>query len=168
MITGIRPFDTYCIMLGWFHPFTEMFYWLMGSSQMTAESSMLLVIEHLSPTGRLVERAKVFLFQLKRLHWEMFRDSELTWKQDGIASTPLVGKQNLHSLQYQIVLRISRQCCVKPWEAQLGCHSGSGQDSLKAYPRPLTPQRWGKCEMWPVKGLINTSTAAKRTWYSEK
>lgn len=156
-------------MLGWFHPFTEMFYWLMGSSQVTAESSMdLLVIEHLSPTGRLVERAKVFLFQLKRLYWETFRDSELTWKQERMVSTPLVGKQDLHSLQYQIVLRISKQCCVKPWEAQLSCHSGSGQDSLKAYPRPLTPQRWGKCEMWPVKRLISTSKAAKRTWYSDK
>ncbi len=141
-------------------------WWILSDDR--RESSMLLVIEHLSPPDAWWSGPRLFLFQLKRLHWEMIRDSSWPERQDGIASTPLVGKQNLHSLQYQIVLRISRQCCVKPWEAQLGCHSGSGQDSLKAYPRPLTPQRWGKCEMWPWKGLINTSTAAKRTWYSEK
>lgn len=131
----------------------------MGSSQVTTESStVLLVIEHLRPIGLLAEWAKVFLFQLKSLYWETFRDFELTWLkagEDGVY--PTGGKAGPAQPPYQIVLRISKQCCVKPWEAQLGCHSGSGQDSLKPIPG-LLPLRDGanvKSDLWKVHLSIN-------------
>lgn len=50
-----------------------------------------------------------------------------------------------HNIQYQIVIRIHKQCFVKLWETQISCHGASGQVSLKP-PRPQAP--------WDGGGLI--------------
>lgn len=107
----------------------------MGSSQVTTESSMvLLVIEHLRPIGLLVELGQGVPVSVKE---SVLRDIHRLWadlkaEEDGVY--PTGGKAGPTQPLYQIVLRISKQCCVKPWEAQPDCHSGSGQDSLKLIP----------------------------------
>lgn len=149
----IRPFDMSCIMLSWFHPFTKMFCWLMGPSQVTTESTtVLLVIEHLRPTGMLIEQAKVFLFQLKRLYWETLRDSVLKAGDDGVNPTggkagPTEPPVSDSAQDKQTVL-----CQAVGSSARLSQWIRTGQ--FKAYPRPLGPQGWVNVKSdlwkWPV------------------